>query len=147
MQGVDLELWETCIHLLAFIAREGLICTQDNARESMLLQCPPLQKEEIAAHEKPSIINSKNWWFAISARGSMARRRRWPALQQPALDPNMNIVPLSFVKGEAESKNITTSFTEYSDLVALQVYRITFHWDMQRFCCVIHLSCYMWKSW
>ena len=55
MQGVDSELWETCIHLLAFIAREGLICTRDNARESMLLRCPPLQKEEIAAHENPSM--------------------------------------------------------------------------------------------
>ena len=57
----------------------------------------------------------------------MARRRRWPALQQPTLDPSTNIVPLYFVKGEAESENITTSFTEYSDLVSLQVYRITFH--------------------
>lgn len=126
MQGVDSELRETSIHLLAFIAREGLICTQDNARKSMLLRCPPLQKEEIAAHEKPSIINSKNGWFAVSARGSMARRRRRPALQQSALDPGTNIVALSFVKGEAESESITASFTEYSDLVALQVYRITF---------------------
>ena len=92
----------------------------------MLLRCPPIQKEEIAAHEKTSIINNKNGWFVVSARGSMARRRQWPALQQPALDPGTNIVPLYFVKGEAESENITTSFTEYSDLVSLQVYRITF---------------------
>ena len=75
MQGVDSELWETCIHLLAFISREGLISTRDNVRESMLLRCPPLQKEEIAAHEKPSIINSKNGWFVVSARGSMAKRK------------------------------------------------------------------------
>ena len=93
----------------------------------MLLRCHPLQKEEIDAHENPSLINNKNGWFSISSRGSMARRRRWPTLQQPALDPSTNIVPLSFVKGEAESENITSSFTDYSDLVALQVYKITFH--------------------
>lgn len=126
MQGVDSELRETSIHLLAFIAREGLICTRDNTRESMLLRCPPLQTEEIAAHEKPSIINSKNGWFSVSARGSMAKRKRWTALQQTALDLGTNILPSSLVKGEVESESITASFTEYSDLVALQVYRITF---------------------
>lgn len=126
MQGVDSEFRETSIHLLAFIAKEGLICTRDNTRESMFLRCPPFQKEEIAAHEKPSLINSKNGWFAVSARGSMSKRRRWTPLQQSALDPGTNTVPLSLVKGEAESESITASFSEYSDLVALQVYRITF---------------------
>ena len=53
MQGVDLELRETSIRLLAFIVGEGLIYTQDNTRESMFLQCPPIQKENLGAHEKP----------------------------------------------------------------------------------------------
>jgi len=53
MQGVDLELRETSIRLLAFIVGEGLIYTQDNTRESMFLWCPPIQKENIATHEKP----------------------------------------------------------------------------------------------
>jgi len=53
MQCVDLELRETSIHLLAFIVGEGIIYTQDNTRESMFLQCPPIQKENLGAHEKP----------------------------------------------------------------------------------------------
>ena len=53
MQGVYLELRKNSIHILLFIVGADLIYTQDNTRESMFLQFPPIQKENIATHEKP----------------------------------------------------------------------------------------------
>ncbi|KAH9325907.1 hypothetical protein KI387_006085, partial [Taxus chinensis] len=125
MHDVDSELRETIIYLLAFITKEAHLYTGDATNRSMLLQCPPLHNEEIAAHEKPSIINSKNGWFAIAARGCASKNRQFPQSPQSAPDPGKSIVPLAFAKDRAKLDTVIPLCTEYSDKIALHVYRIT----------------------
>eukprot|EP01018_Ginkgo_biloba_P018782 Gb_15236 [translate_table: standard] len=124
MRGVDSELRESSIHLLAFITREGLLRPKERNNKSMFLRCPSVQKEEIIAHEKPSAINSNNGWFAVSARGCMPKRQL-PS-HQTALDPGTSIASLTLAKSGADSDIVVPSCTKYSDLVALQVYRIAY---------------------
>ncbi|XP_059074406.1 uncharacterized protein LOC131045463 isoform X2 [Cryptomeria japonica] len=125
MQYVDSEMRENIIHLLSFISKEAHLCSGDMPYKSMLLQCSHLQKEEIAALVNPSVVNCKSGWFSVAARGYVTKNRQSLSSQQTAPDPVKSIVPLSFTKGGAELDAIPLFCTEYSDMIALHVYRIT----------------------
>ncbi|KAG4985011.1 hypothetical protein JHK86_032702 [Glycine max] len=68
IRNVDRQLREKCIHLLAFISRGSQRLSELSSRNAPLL-CPPTVKEEFEIYLKPSYVNSKNGWFALSPLG------------------------------------------------------------------------------
>ncbi|KAJ6716911.1 NUCLEOPORIN NUP188-like protein [Salix koriyanagi] len=65
MKEMDSELREKSIHLLAFISRGTHRFGESSNRTAPLLFAPIL-KEELECCKKPSFLNSRNGWFALS---------------------------------------------------------------------------------
>ncbi|KAJ1422124.1 hypothetical protein SESBI_13251 [Sesbania bispinosa] len=113
IKNVDRQLREKCIHLLAFISRGTQRLGESSSRNAPLI-CPPTVKEEFEFCSKPSFINSKNGWFALSPLGCVPK----PKISSFS-------TALSIYGQAAESTDpVPKSF--FSDTVAVQVYRITF---------------------
>ncbi|KAG4966890.1 hypothetical protein JHK87_032541 [Glycine soja] len=113
IRNVDRQLREKCIHLLAFISRGSQRLSELSSRNAPLL-CPPTVKEEFEICLKPSYVNSKNGWFALSPLGCVPK----PKISSFS-------TALSTYGQATESRN-PASKTGFSDTVALQVYRIAF---------------------
>lgn len=107
--NVDGQLREKCIHLLAFISRGSQRLGDLSSRNAPLL-CPPTLKEDFEICSKPSFVNSKNGWFALSPLGCVPKRK----------------TSFSTIHCQATESTDLIPKTCFSDTVALQVYRISF---------------------
>ncbi|KAJ4826105.1 hypothetical protein Tsubulata_010953 [Turnera subulata] len=115
MKNVDVQLGERSVHLLAFISR-GLHRIGESPSKAPLL-CPPNLKEEFEWCQKPSILNSRNGWFALSPHCCLS-----PLKFSTVSATSTAVVIRSPSNGTAN----TVSPTFFSDLVALQIYKIAF---------------------
>jgi nuclear pore complex protein Nup188 len=117
------EFCETSLHLLAYIAREGLVRPGVFHATHVGIRCRPVRKEEIAAHQRPSIVGSNSGWFAVCGMGSSVGEEKRNSVSTPLLStsspPSRTTSPSTGVHA------IGSSFcTEYSDLVAINVYKL-----------------------
>lgn len=109
---IDSPLRERCIHLLAFICR-GTQRMRDSSRFPPRL-CHPVLKEEFEWYKRPSFVNSKNGWFALSPLCC-------------GLDPRFSNASLSAPSVKERATDDTgLAQTYFSDSAALQIYRIAF---------------------
>ncbi|OMO74466.1 hypothetical protein CCACVL1_16703 [Corchorus capsularis] len=115
MKDMDSQLREMSIHLLAFISRGNLRLGEASSRIAPLL-CPPMLKHEIDCCKKPSFVNSKNGWFALSPLGCVSKPKISGISTTTAL----------VIKDQATENSNHVSQTYFSDLIAFQIYRITF---------------------
>ncbi|XVE48907.1 hypothetical protein DITRI_Ditri01bG0039400 [Diplodiscus trichospermus] len=115
MKDRDSQLREMSIHLLAFISRGNQRLGEAPSRTAPLL-CPPLLKDEFDCYKKPSFVNSRNGWFALSPLGCVSKPKFSGISTTTAL----------VIKDQVTENNNHVSQTHFSDLVALQIYRITF---------------------
>ncbi|KAF3434642.1 hypothetical protein FNV43_RR21727 [Rhamnella rubrinervis] len=115
MKELDSHLREQSIHLLAFISR-GIQRIGDSSSDTAPLVCAPVLKEEFDCCKKPSFINSKNGWFALSPLGYASKQK----------SPGVSTTTALVIRSR-ETENDEQTFQSYfSDIVALQIYRITF---------------------
>ncbi|EEF34096.1 conserved hypothetical protein [Ricinus communis] len=116
MKEMDSQLREKSVHLLAFISRGTHHLGESTSRMSPLL-CPPMSKEEFECCNKPSFINSRNGWFALS-----------PICCAPKPKPSAVSATSTALAIKSQSTEITgpVSPSYFSDLVGLQIYRIAF---------------------
>jgi nuclear pore complex protein Nup188 len=113
INNVDKPLREKCIHFLAFVSRGTQRLGESSIRSPPLL-CPPTLKEDFEICSKPSYINSKNGWFALSPPGCVPK-------------PKMSSVSNALsIYGQATETTDVVPKTCFSDTVAVQVYKITF---------------------
>lgn len=112
IRNVDRQLREKCIHLLAFISRGSQRFGELSSRNAPLL-CPPTLKEDFEISSKPSFVNSKNGWFALSPLGCVPK-------------PKFSSFSTTSTHGQATESTDLIPKTCFSDTVALQVYRIAF---------------------
>lgn len=115
VKEMDTELRERSIHLLAFISRGTQRHGELPSRIPPLL-CPPMLKEDFDLYKKPAFVNSKNGWFALSPRGCLSKSKF----------SSVSIKSTALVVKDQSSENLDVSQTHFSDIVALQIYRITF---------------------
>lgn len=116
MKEMDSQLREKSIHLLAFISRGNQRLGESPKRVAPLL-CHPVLKEEFEWYKKPSFINSRNGWFVLTPLGC-------------GLDPkfsSMSSRTTSVVgKDQFDDNAYSAPQTNFSDITAIQIYRITF---------------------
>lgn len=111
---MDSPLREKCIHLLAFISRGTQRLGESPSRVAPLF-CHPVLKEEFEWYKKPSFVNSRNGWFALSPLGC-------------GLDPRFSNVSsrTGLAIKDRAIENINLAQTYFSDFAAIQIYRIAF---------------------
>ncbi|KAG0574974.1 hypothetical protein KC19_VG307200 [Ceratodon purpureus] len=127
------EFEKMSLHLLAYIAREGLVRSGVYHSTIVGIHCHPVQKEEIAAHARPSIVGSSAGWFAVCARGCAVKEIDGTASSSPKVSlitgsplrtgsssPSSGLV----TSGSSAASMPSATCTEYSDLVAINVYRL-----------------------
>ncbi|CAK8576856.1 unnamed protein product [Lathyrus sativus] len=113
IKNVDKQLREKCIHLLAFISRGTQRLGEPSIRSPPLL-CPPTLKEDFETCSKPSYINSRSGWFALSPPGCVPK-------------PKISSFSTALsIYGQTADTTGPVPKTCFSDTVAVQVYRITF---------------------
>eukprot|EP00268_Persea_americana_P036026 TRINITY_DN35516_c0_g1_i1.p1 TRINITY_DN35516_c0_g1~~TRINITY_DN35516_c0_g1_i1.p1 ORF type:complete len:2020 (+),score=353.46 TRINITY_DN35516_c0_g1_i1:707-6061(+) len=116
MKDVDSGLREMSIHLLAFISR-GAQRVSESPSGTVPLLCPPILKEEKDFNSKPPYVHSKHGWFTLSARGCVSK----------ASIPTVSTTALSIIsKDRADGNNDLVCRTYFSDVVAIQIYKISF---------------------
>lgn len=115
VKEMDTQLRERSIHLLAFISRGAQRHGESPSRIPPLL-CPPTLKEEFDFYKKPAFVNSKNGWFALSPLGCLSKSRF----------SSVSTKSTALVVEDQSSEKLDVSQTYFSDIVALQIYRITF---------------------
>ncbi|XP_021286367.1 uncharacterized protein LOC110418076, partial [Herrania umbratica] len=115
MKNTDSQLREMSIHLLAFISRGNQRLGEASSRTAPLL-CRPILKDEFDCCKKPSFVNSRNGWFALSPLGCVSKPKFSGILTTTAL----------VIKDQGTESNNHVSQTYFSDLVAIEMYRITF---------------------
>ncbi|CAN1748751.1 Nucleoporin NUP188, partial [Linum perenne] len=116
---VDTQFREKSIHLLAFISRGGHR-SGESATRSSLLACPPMLKQDFQYTEKAPFVNSKHGWFALSPHCCGATNSK---LHPPASESSSTALIL---KGQPSGISNGPAPTFFSDLVAVQMYRIAF---------------------
>lgn len=111
-QNMESQLREKSIHFLAFISRATQRPGESPSRDAPLL-CHPMIKEEFDWYKKPSFVNSRNGWFALSALGCKL---------------DLKFAPLSSRTTALVLKDNASSSpqTHLSDLVAIEMYKIAF---------------------
>ncbi|KAK9164468.1 hypothetical protein Syun_005370 [Stephania yunnanensis] len=112
MKEMDSQLRERSIHLLAFISR-GSRRTVDSPSRVAPLLFVPLLKEEVEFSKRPSFINSKHGWFAVSSRVS---RSNASTISSKAL----------VIKDQRSEHTDLVPKTYFSDVAAIHIYRIAF---------------------
>ncbi|XP_050146122.1 uncharacterized protein LOC126621628 isoform X1 [Malus sylvestris] len=116
MKELDSQLREKSIHLLAFISRGTQRLGEPSTLSAPLL-CPPVLKEDFDGCKKPSFINSKSGWFALSALSCVSK-------------PKFSSIPTTstalIMKTQASVNGNHISQSYFSDSIAVQIYRITF---------------------
>ncbi|KAB2602437.1 nucleoporin NUP188-like protein [Pyrus ussuriensis x Pyrus communis] len=108
-----------CILVLktsAFISRGTQWLGEPSSLSAPLL-CPSVLKEEFDGWKKPSFMNSKSGWFALSALSCVSK-------------PKFSTIPTTstalVIKTQATVNGSHISQSYFSDSIALQIYRITF---------------------
>lgn len=112
----DSQLREKSIHLLAFISRGSHRLGESSSKTAPLL-CPPILKEEFECCKKPSFLHSRSGWFALAPLCCESK---------PKFSNVSATGAALLIKGQSTEINNLVSPTYFSDLVALQIYRITF---------------------
>lgn len=116
LQNMESQLREKSIHLLAFISR----ATQhpgESPRRVAPLSCQPVLKEECELYKKPSFVNSKKGWFALSALGCKS---------------NLKLAPLPskstalVLRDQSNGNTDSSPQTHFSDLIAIEIYKTAF---------------------
>lgn len=107
MEEVCSRLRERSIHLLAFISRGGQRIGESFNRNALLL-CPSTLTEEVELNRRPSFVHCKHGWFSLLQCGNL--------FSSPAVSSNA-LVP------QPSQDAHMVSPTEFSDLVAVQIYR------------------------
>lgn len=128
------EFEEMSLHLLAYISREGLFRPGAFHGSHLGISCHPVLKEEITSHTRPAIVGCGLSWFAVCARGCTAKEGNGNALC-PSQSTPLSTSPLRIGSSPSSSSLLTSSgstaasfssalCTEYSDLVAINVYKL-----------------------
>ncbi|XP_021988826.1 uncharacterized protein LOC110885447 isoform X1 [Helianthus annuus] len=104
MKETDPQLREMSIRLLSFISRGRHLA------ENSPLLCHPTLKEELEWHKKPSFINSKSGWFSFSSALTLS-----------------SSTALVVVKDTSAGNIDVPHQTMFSDMAAIEVYKIAFH--------------------
>ncbi|CAI9104717.1 OLC1v1003448C1 [Oldenlandia corymbosa var. corymbosa] len=116
MKVGDSQLRERIIHLLAFISRGTQHHGEFHNRVAPLL-CHPVVKDEFELYKKPSFVNSRNGWFLLSPLGC-------------GLDPKFSSLSSRtnalLCKDQSNSDVEPAPQTYFSDITAIQIYKITF---------------------
>ncbi|KAJ7540471.1 hypothetical protein O6H91_10G016600 [Diphasiastrum complanatum] len=131
LQDAASTLREMAIHLLAYIAREGLArpSSYTSAGLALIVICPPQNKEEIIAQSRAPIVGSTSAWFAVAARGSVSNSKkvipRLSSHSSPSspLRKNSSFSTAVVVFDNAKA-DFSVAYSEYSDKVAFCVYSI-----------------------
>lgn len=113
MQPVESDLRETAVHILAFISKAGQ--RLDDSPYKTSFYCPPVLKEEVAMNGRPSSINVKSGWF----KTPISHLSKSEVFAPPSA--GLAVV----VKDQGENVNEFRQ-TQFSDLVAIQIYKIAF---------------------
>lgn len=116
MKEMDSHLREQSIHLLAFISK-GTQRLGDSSSVTAPLLCLPVLKEEFDYCNKPAFINSRNGWFSLSPLGCVSK---------PKFAAVSTTSTALITRSQATENGDRVSQTFFSDIVALQIYRITF---------------------
>ncbi|KAK9070882.1 hypothetical protein SSX86_009450 [Deinandra increscens subsp. villosa] len=106
MKEMDPQLREMSIRLLSFISKGRHLA--ENSRTTPLL-CHPILKEEFEWHKKPSFIKSKSGWFSYSPVSAVSS------------------TALVVVKDTSAENVDVTHQTMFSDMAAIEVYKIAFY--------------------
>ncbi|KAJ8767098.1 hypothetical protein K2173_012689 [Erythroxylum novogranatense] len=106
VRDVDPQLREKSIHLLAFISR-GTHRIGESPRRTAPLICSPVLKEDFDLCKKPSFLNCRSGWFALSPLCCVSKTKASNASVSNGI-------------------NNSASATYFSDMVGLQMYRISF---------------------
>ncbi|KAG9442579.1 hypothetical protein H6P81_018433 [Aristolochia fimbriata] len=114
---MDSELRERSIHLLAFLSRGGQR-VGEGIHKTTSVFCPPVLKKEMELSGRPPFVNSKHGWFALAALCCEAKTAD-SALSSGSFTVNLN-------KDQFQEHAHLGSQTCFSDLVAIQMYRIAF---------------------
>ncbi|CAL1353161.1 unnamed protein product [Linum trigynum] len=116
----DSQFREKSIHLLAFISRGAHHRLGEfTGIKGCPLVCPPVVKEEFEYCEKASFVSSKHGWFALSPHCCAASSKF----------PGVSVTSTALVLKGHQPNGLTDGGpapTFFSDLVALQMYRIAF---------------------
>ncbi|KAL9691487.1 hypothetical protein QQ045_011911 [Rhodiola kirilowii] len=113
MKDVNSDLRERSIHLLAYISR-GTQRVGESAGRVPPLLCPPVTKDEVDLNNKPSFIKSRNGWFALCPLGCVSK---------PLTNATTDVSTALAVKDKSSG---STNQTRFSDMTAIQLYRIAF---------------------
>ncbi|WOL09689.1 hypothetical protein Cni_G18442 [Canna indica] len=114
MKGMDSELREIIIHLLASISR-GVQRNGDSLNKSSTLLCQPTNKEEVELSRRPSFIKTRHGWFGLSTAS---------ILNGATSSSNTT---LSLVVKDKANSNANLDFqSNLSDTIAIHIYRIAF---------------------
>ncbi|XP_042495006.1 uncharacterized protein LOC122074223 [Macadamia integrifolia] len=115
MKDMDSPLRERCIHLLAFISKDPQRLGESQSRTLPLL-CPPILKEEVEYNRRPSLINCRHGWFALS-----------PLACASKTEVSMSSTTLSLITKDKTTASVhSVPQTYFSDTAAIQMYRISF---------------------
>ncbi|KAH0977984.1 hypothetical protein GBA52_027703 [Prunus armeniaca] len=115
MKEMDSQLREKSIHLLAFVSR-GTQRLGESSSLNAPLVCPPILKEEFDGCKKPSFVNSRSGWFALSPLSCVSKPKFSAVSTTTALA----------IKTQSTENSDHVSQSYFSDTIALQIYRITF---------------------
>ncbi|VVA31588.1 PREDICTED: ZEAMMB73_Zm00001d030340 [Prunus dulcis] len=113
MKEMDSQLREKSIHLLACILRG----TQHLGESSSLnapLVCLPILKEEFNGCKKPSFVDSRSGWFALSP---------FSCVSKPKFSAVSTTTALA-IKTQSTENSVSQSYL--SDTNVLLIYKITF---------------------
>ncbi|XP_042000670.1 uncharacterized protein LOC121750240 isoform X2 [Salvia splendens] len=116
LQSMESQLREKSIHLLAFISRATQHPGESPRREAPL-SCHPVLKEELELFKKPSFVNSKKGWFALSALGCKSNHSL----------SLLSSKSTALILRDQSNENINSSHqTHLSDLIAIEMYKTAF---------------------
>ncbi|KAJ0974308.1 hypothetical protein J5N97_016273 [Dioscorea zingiberensis] len=114
MQSVESDLRETAVHILAFISKVGQRPGDSPYKTSFY--CPPSLKEEFDINGRPSFINVKSGWFKSTVS----------CLDKSEVFSTKNSGLAMMVKDQGNESANKFHQTQFSDMVAIQIYRIAF---------------------
>ncbi|KAJ4965226.1 hypothetical protein NE237_017075 [Protea cynaroides] len=115
MREMDSPLRERCIHLLAFISKGAQRLGESPSRIVPLL-CPPIFKEEVEYNRRPSVINCRHGWFAIS-----------PLACATKVEVSVSSTTLPLLMKDKTTESVhSVPWTYFSEAAAIQMYRIAF---------------------
>ncbi|KAI5080087.1 hypothetical protein GOP47_0005566 [Adiantum capillus-veneris] len=108
-----------CIHLLAYIAREGLVRNSSSIGKASFC-CYPTTKEEVRLQRLSSPLKTMGGWFGLAAKG-VCMTSRFSVFETNS-QASLSLLPkMSYAQSQVDSVLPTI----YSDSIAVYVYRIS----------------------